>query len=280
MRNKVRFLAIAMMRSRDYGLFVDRMAALEEFADRAWSPRLVGLVEWPYINREWDVRRRFDIVATHYELLARTGCTLRLVKDEQPMRLADLGFVAPGANVVVDRAPWFIREGELVLNLFEGDLRVASLAFALGGVDENRNMYVGAIQGIHSGVSTERSLATFKRLTKAFEGMRPRTLLIEILRVIAARLGATAIHTVADAHRHHRHHFFGHDRTDKFKTDYDQIWIEHGGVLEESSGFYILPVEAVRKSLAEVPSNKRAMYRRRYEILSSIETLVGQALWP
>lgn len=240
MRNKARFLFRAMLHVGDYRHFANRMVALEKFESRARSSRLVGLVEWPYINCDWDVRHRFDVVATHYEMLAVSGCALGQVEDEVPMRLADLGFVTHGASIVVDRAPWFIREGELVLNLFIEELRVASLAFALGGTDTERKIYAGAIQGIHSGVGSEESLATFKRLTKAFEGIRPRTLLIEVLRAIAVSLGADTIHAVADANRHHRHTYFGYDRTDKFKTDYDQIWVEHGGVLAAPSGFWLL----------------------------------------
>lgn len=257
---------------------VKRLGHCQSYSDGLLHPNILGLVEWPYIHNAWSVAERMGVVATHYELLDRCRTKIFRLKLNQSHQLADLGFAAEGCKLVIDRPPWFIREGELVLNIFNGDLRIASIAFVLGQDASGVKLILGAIQGIHSGVPREDSLSIYKTLTKTFEGMRPRSLLIDTLRIIARHVGAESICAVADLHRHHRHRYFGAREQSKLGTGYDEIWLDHGGVLDSSSGFYLLPIEAQRKELAEIPSKKRAMYRRRYEILQHIEHAVLQSL--
>lgn len=273
------FLILSVMKSwQELRNTVERLDRCKSYGDGLLHPNILGLVEWPYIHNAWSVAERLGVVATHYELLDRCRTKIFRLKFNHSQQLADLGFVAEGCKIVIDRPSWFIREGELVLNIFNGDLRIVSIAFVLGQDTSGVKLILGAIQGIHSGVSREDSLLMFKTLTKTFEGMRPRSLLIFILRVIARYVGAERICAVADLHRHHRHRYFGAIEQTKMGTDYDEIWLDHGGVLDMSLGFYQLPMEAKRKEFAEIPSHKRAMYRRRYEILQHIEHAVLQAL--
>ncbi len=261
---------------RHLGEFVERLGTLK--SEIVLSPSMLGLLEWPYLHNAWQVPDRLDAVATHYELLQGMETCLRQVDGGRSLLLANLGFMSEGVSVVVDRAPWFIREGELVLNLFLGDLRIASIAFALGRGQVGPKIMVGAIQGIHSGVSSEESLRIYKEFTKTFEGVRPRSLLIDILRSIARHVGAVRIDAVADEHRHHRHPYFGKRAESKLGTNYNEIWLDHGGVADAASGFFHLSIYPVRKDLSEVPSKKRAMYRRRQEMLAGIERLVSHGL--
>lgn len=244
------------------------------------SPRsdVLGVTEWPYVNNAWNVGERLDRIASHYELLAsRAGRPFQL-NEHDKLRLADLSKISADCEIVIDRADWFKREGELVLNLFKNDLRVASLAFTLGLQDGSAAIFIGAIQGIHRGVAKEESLEIFKELTKELEGLRPRSLLLEILRMIGIRLQINRLLAVADENRHHRHEYFGTDHAAKLGANYNEIWIEHGGVPSTIAGFYEIPIEPHRKELTEVPAKKRAMYRRRYAILAEIEQQVAHTL--
>lgn len=271
---KIVFLSKVIRNKKLLCIFKNRIANLEHNCDIALSPNMLGLLEWPYINDTWKVEKRLDVVATHYELLETTCSSLKDVDKDSPLLIADLSFVSEGVRVLIDRAPWFIREGELVLNLFDDELRVASIAFTLGNDSSGLMIIVGAIQGIHSGIPREQSLLIFKKLTKLFQGLRPRSLLIDILRMIAITIDAERIVAVADEHRHHRHPYFGKRHKSKFCTDYNKIWVEHGGRQTGLSGFYEIPIVPTRKALSEVPSKKRAMYRRRQQIIDTIERLV------
>jgi uncharacterized protein VirK/YbjX len=239
---------------------------------------VIGVTEWPYLNNAWNVSERLDRIATHYESLASASIALMALDKRTAVRLIDLSRFSTDCEILIDRATWFRREGELVLNLFKDSLRVASMAFILGIQDGAPAILIGATQGINAGISTEKSLQIFRDLTKDFEGLRPRSLLIDILRMMANALQITRLLAIADENRHHRHRYFGPAERAKLAANYNEIWTEHGGSPSTLPGFYELPVHAPRKELADVPAKKRAMYRRRYAMLTEIEAEIAATI--
>lgn len=239
---------------------------------------VLGVTEWPYINNAWDVAERLDRIAGHYEFIASKSRPLLCLEPCDAMRIVDLSNISSNCQIVIDRAPWFKREGELVLNLFKKDLRVASLAFAFGAQDRVPVIFIGGIQGIHKGVSKEESLEIFKDLTKEFEGLRPRSLLMEILKMIGNCLHVKRLLAIADENRHHHHRYFGTTHAASLSANYNEIWLEHEGTPSSVPGFYEIPIQAHRKEVTEIPAKKRAMYRRRYTILADIEQAVANKL--
>ncbi|AYG45650.1 DUF535 domain-containing protein [Pseudomonas sp. Leaf58] len=230
----------------------------------------IGLAQWPYISKSWAAQTRFDALASHYEVVAECCQPLLLLGRDDSLPLADLTQYSPNCTLVLDRAFWFMREGELVLNLFQGELRVASLAFTLSRSEEGLCMFIGAVQGIHKGVDSETSLNIYRVLTKDFEGLRPRSLLIEVLRHIAHGLGVTKLYAIGDGYRHHRHPYFGKDKSQELLANYDVIWQEHGATASERKDFFSIPLVVARPPLDQIAAKKRAMYRRRYELLDSL----------
>mgnify|MGYP001766041146 CR=1 FL=1 len=51
--------------------------------------------------------------------------------------------------------------------------------------------------------------------------------------------------------------------------DYDAFWRDYGGQ-PDGQGFYELPVAAPRREATEIPSHKRAQYRRRYQFMDEM----------
>jgi uncharacterized protein VirK/YbjX len=230
------------------------------------EPCMLGLVEWPYIHNAWSVQQRVQTILGHYKLL-HAELSFLDVSDGQAKAILDLGQYSENACIVLDRAKWFAREGEVVISLFKGAQRVKSIAFSLGLLNGELVMYVGAIQGIHT---DDNSLGLFKSLTKEFEGLRPRSLVIEMLRNIAKKIGAKKIWAISDEHRHHRHPYFADTHKNTLKSQYDLIWLDHEGT-SLGNGFFEIPVAKHRKDIEEVSSNKRSMYRRRYAMLDKME---------
>jgi uncharacterized protein VirK/YbjX len=258
--------------------FAARLAQADPTGTITAGPDMIAVTEWPYLNNAWTVEDRLDRIARHYELLVSSSPKLLVVDKGNPLDLFDLSKYSNKCKIVIDQAPWFKREGELVLNLFREDLRVASIAFIFGVHEGAPSIFIGAIQGIHSGVSSEQSLLIYKNLTKDFEGLRPRSLLLDILRTLGITVGMTRLFAISDENRHHRHKYFGAAGLSKLATTYDQIWIEHGGVPSSVPGFFEIPLHAVRRTPDEIPSKKRSMYKRRYEILDEIEKEVASRI--
>jgi uncharacterized protein VirK/YbjX len=229
----------------------------------AKRPETVGAVLWPYQCAGWDAETRLRQIYQHCAEVDRLGAPIDFDVDGQIL-LISLEDVREGLLVVVDQAHWFLREGQLVINLFSKDVRLFSLAFSLGRHEGEFTAFVGAVQGRDlEGIADE-----YRELTKAAHGMRPRDLLFELFRFLCAILSVEKILAVADEHRHHRSDYFGaHEKV--FSKDYNEMWLDRGG-RRASPMFFALPLSASRRELDEISSKKRAMYRRRYELLDSI----------
>ncbi|ANC81883.1 VirK/YbjX family protein [Pseudomonas plecoglossicida] len=259
--------------------FLQRMtAALGPHGLQRLGVDCIGVVQWPYISRCWEAPQRLEVVASHFEQVAGQFPALLLLGRDENLKLCDLSSHSPGCCLVLDRPIWFKREGELVLNLFQADLRVASLAFTLGRSQGETSLFIGAVQGIHKGIDSETSLAIYRDLTKDFEGLRPRSLLLEALKCLGRTLGVTQLYAVSDACRHHRHPYFGSDKGQDLAANYDVIWQEHGATASDREDFFTLPLAPAQRAEADIPAKKRAMYRRRQALLDDVFTRLQAAL--
>ncbi|MHC8400569.1 DUF535 family protein [Pseudomonas sp. MDT1-17] len=279
LNNKFKMLVLVVKNWSELKLFFWRMSnALGKTGVEKLGGDCVGVVHWPYISRSWSSQNKLSVLASHYEVVAKSCPELLLLGRNDRLMLSDLSAFAAGCSLVLDRPVWFMREGELVLNLFQGDLRIASIAFTLCRTDTELCIFIGAVQGIHKGVESDRSLSIYRDLTKDFEGLRPRSFLIEVIKYIAVNIGVGKIYAVGDGYRHHRHPYFGAEKAKELAANYDLIWLEHGATASEREDFFEIPMVPSKKALDSIPSKKRAMYRRRYELLDDTFTKIDSVL--
>jgi uncharacterized protein VirK/YbjX len=229
-------------------------------------PETVGAIVWPYQCHTWVPKARLDRIREHYSVIDSLSPRIDFPMDGA-LKLLDLGNVYESLHVVLDQPIWFMREGQLVINLFIDNVRIFSLAFSFARESGEVVAYVGAMQGRN----IEGLLDKYREITKAMHGMRPRDFLFELFRAFCRALGVSKIYAVSDASRHHRSAYFGSKAKDgELTLNYDEIWLERGGVLQNSD-FYVFNVDQQIKNLEEVPSKKRSMYRKRYEFLETTE---------
>ncbi|WP_397449711.1 DUF535 family protein [Pseudomonas sp. NA-150] len=279
LNNKFKLMTLIAREWSGLKLFLSRLSnALGKSNFEALGVDCIGVVQWPYISKSWNSEDRFGVLASHYEVVAACWPQLLLLGRDESRVLSDLSKYSSGCSLVLDRPTWFMREGELVLNVFRGDLRVASIAFSLSRTEGELCIFIGAVQGIHKGVDSETSLNTYRDLTKDFEGLRPRSFLIEVIKCIARAVGVSSIYAVGDGYRHHRHPYFGAEKANDLAANYDVIWLEHGATQSEREDFFAIPTASSRKSPDDISSKKRAMYRRRHELLDEVFAQVEAAL--
>lgn len=234
-------------------------------------PEIVGVVLWPYICHSWCARTRLNQIESHYKAIASINPQFD-ISVQQSWQVLNLEENMAGLRVVIDQPKWFMREGLLVINLFIAETRIYSLAFSFSYESGRLVAYIGAIQG----VDTEGILEEYKNLTKALHGMRPRDFLLEAFRTLCRCAGVHRIYAVDDAKRQHRGEYYRGQAKSLF-CDYNSIWMDRGGVRHDED-FFLLSVHTPVKSLEEIPSKKRAMFRRRYEFLQSIEERMQEIL--
>jgi uncharacterized protein VirK/YbjX len=184
-------------------------------------------------------------------------------------REVDLGIVFeefPELHFVMVKEFWFRAEGEIALKLYLNKEYMYAIAFTLGKEEERLVAWVGAIQGSKG----ESRLDTFRDMTKRLHGIRPRDLMVEVLRMISRELAVTDIYAISNAQRHHAHPYFGKAGIEKVKSfNYDEVWIEHQGQLLDN-GFYSIPVTIPRRKREDIPARKRTTYQRRYQLLDRL----------
>ncbi|TPG75385.1 DUF535 family protein [Pseudomonas arsenicoxydans] len=279
LNNKFKLLVLVGKNWSALNTFLSRMSnALGKTGVEKLGEDCVGVVHWPYISSNWSSQDRLGVLASHYEVVSKSCPKLLLFGRNESLVLGDLSEYSAGCSLVLDRPVWFMREGELVLNLFQGDLRIASIAFTLCRTEVELCIFIGAVQGIHKGIESDKSLDIYRELTKDFEGLRPRSFLIEAIKHVAKIVGVEKIYAIGDGYRHHRHPYFGAKKALELVANYDVIWLEHGAIPSASEDFFEIPMALARKALDDIPSKKRAMYRRRYEFLDDVFSKIDRVL--
>jgi uncharacterized protein VirK/YbjX len=227
-------------------------------------PLMSGAIYWPYINHTWPMQRKLAAIDQHFRMLGGSAKIIAHATFEE-VELARLEEQYAGLRLVLDKAMWFLREGEIVLNLFVNDQRFYSIAFTLG-VDAGQPLIlVGALQGSN----VDAAQGVYRDITHALHGMRPRDFLMVALKLLCKELGIHRIWAVSSDNRQHNSPYFGGGHKEKVLVAYNEVWQEHGGT-ELENGFFEIPAIVSYKDMNEIPSRKRATYRRRYEMLDKL----------
>jgi uncharacterized protein VirK/YbjX len=233
----------------------------------ALRPSLITCVIRPYVNSDWQPEDRLEKINEHYRMLSGALGILRFVSDS--IALADAG---EGVQIRLDRPVTHEHEGELTISLFRGDLRLYSLMFTLGRIGLDRVAYAGGLQGLNSSLN---ATVIYRSLTHRMHGLRPRDLLITAFRTLCCCLGVVRILAISDRKRVCTNPYFL--SSTKVFSSYDSAWIESGGVAVDDAFFELSP-HVVRRTAMEIPSRKRAQYRRRYAMLNSVAQQIGAAV--
>ena len=68
-----------------------------------------------------------------------------------------------------------------------------------------------------------------------------------------------------------------HVRSDrKLKTNFEDFWLEAGGQMTGDKRFCELPLVEPRKSMDEVKTHKRNLYRKRFEFLDEVDRVIEE----
>ena len=133
------------------------------------------------------------------------------------------------------------------------------------------SLWIGAMQGPNMADARE----VVKRVTKHCHTYRTKNLILYMTQALARGLGLKHIYAV----NNYGYYANNHVRVDrKLKTDFSEFWAEAGGRSTEDKRFDELPLVEARKTMEEVPTRKRAVYRRRFALLDQIDEAVAARL--
>jgi len=233
----------------------------------ALHPEILEKPITPYIFASSTASKRAAMVEEHYRLVSTLFPDL--IKPIYLDNGITLGhYPANDMSIRVGHHNTFRREGEMDISIINerGD-RLYSCAFSLTGTTRQMELIIGSVQGPEP--SLENAQELIKSMTKEAFGLRPKSLVVQLVLALAKHIGVSRVLAVKkDAHVLQAKRF-SKDHRAKLHADYDELWAEFDAKDEDDNFVELGPLK--RKSLEEIASQKRSMYRRRYEWLDNLE---------
>ncbi|MBQ3434652.1 MAG: DUF535 domain-containing protein [Selenomonadaceae bacterium] len=152
-----------------------------------------------------------------------------------------------------------------------GEVPVYQILFWIARKDDAWAMWIGAMRGPN--VDDAKELV--KRITKRCHAYRTKNLILYAAQSVARSLGVQKIFAVMNEGYYANNHV---RRDRKLKTSFSDFWTEAGGVPTDDARFYELPLTETRKTVEEIPSHKRAQYRRRFALLDELDAAIDNTL--
>ena len=219
---------------------------------------------------------RVQIVRQHYELLEK------LLQEKYFLQISGANWQPYNIwESTYEDQPWLAqlvfeagqrKEGLLSLELNLGQNHVYQIMFWLGYNQAGEAaLWIGAMQG----PNMENARDVVKKMTKACHGYRTKNLILYMLQAVARNLGLKKIYAVSN----YGYYANNHVRADrKLKTNFGDFWLEAGGRETEDARFYELPLVEPRKTMEEVATRKRAVYRRRFAFLDEVDSEIAKSV--
>lgn len=133
------------------------------------------------------------------------------------------------------------------------------------------SMFIGAMQG----PNVDDAKELIKIITKKCHAYRTKNLILYAAQSFARAIGLKKIFAVTNDGYYANNHI---RRDRKLKTSFGDFWAECGGKLTSDKRFFELPLIETRKTFEEIPVRKRAVYRRRFELLDEIDAAVDEKI--
>lgn len=237
-------------------------------------PRFLYKVYRPYNSHALDAGQRLAAIRAHYEFIFRRGLGQVATRASlAPLVLAEAqGRSGLPYRVELRTLTQFDREGEMVLQLVQDSKTLYTVAFTIAARDGGRapDIAIGCIQG----GKTEDAREAIRSATRELHGLRPKQLMICLVRQLAHAYGCARVLLVSNRNRV----VYKAIRNGRVLADYDQLW-EELGARKRSDGDYELDCAALAApDMDAIPSKKRAEARRRFETLMQLADGVCKGL--
>lgn len=219
-----------------------------------------------YCDQRFDVNQRLQALQQNMLMTEKVfNPTLlnQLLIENQQICLVEL---SPELDLYLSVNHIDPYEGFLALNI--QDKKGQHIYDASFTLLEPNKLLVASIQGPNS----DNAQDLIKQATKQLQGARPMFLLVDAFRLVAQALG---LELIGIAHKNQAKYRWN-DRS-KLLFNYDQFWQENRAELN-GEGYWQLPLHIERKSLEDVPSKKRSMYRKRFEMYDQMAQQIEQHL--
>ena len=212
-----------------------------------------------FLDKRFNAEKRLEIVCDNLTFLPQ-----KLAQYHLPplwVKPINFGEVIPDFEIRLNINEYQAMEGFWALELRQKSSRQVVYLLTFGKIAQS--LLIGVIQG----ANTENAKDLVKYLTKQCHGLRPAYLLIEVMKLLADTLGYSLL---GIPHKYQNKSRFIQSK--RYTVNYDTLFKESGGLRQE---YWQLPL-TLDKDLTDVPSKKRSMYRKRFEMLEKLADVIHQ----
>lgn len=216
-----------------------------------------------FIDRLLKSQERLELIQYNLSFISKLPHALfeRLLKQEEIILFKREKFE------IVLKINGTFEEGFFALEIKTERIRIYGTSFCFIPEKANTALLIASLQGLSQG---EKIKEMIRLVTKQCFGLRPQILLVELMRLVLQYKGYSALLGIPQILQV-RYAPFGNKKG--YFVDYDAIWEECGGVKQ---GRYFDLTQEKRKSLEEIPSQKRSMYKKRFAFLEELELSLNQ----
>lgn len=165
------------------------------------------------------------------------------------------------------------KEGELSLQLENSEHVLAQMTFSILRIEGKMSLFVGGIQG----ADPQTPHSVIQGATRDCYSLFPKRLLLEGLLNLASGLNLAQVVSVSNETHIYKHWRYRSKKRHVFLSDYNAFLFAHGGQ-QRPDGNIALPLSLPRKAEQDIPSRKRAEYRRRYALFDEIACQINDVL--
>jgi uncharacterized protein VirK/YbjX len=227
-------------------------------------PRFLYKVYRPYISQALHADDRLAAIQAHYQFIFRRGIGQLVARASLgPVVLASCeGKSGLPYEIQLRTVNMFDREGELVLQLVQADKVIYTVAFTVAPRAGRSAISIGCVQG----GKLDDARESIRLATRDLHGMRPKQLMVSLVRQLGVEYGCERLHLVSNRNRV----IYKAIKHGRVLADYDLLWEELGAVRNVSGDYELDCTPMAAPDLESIPSKKRSEARKRYELMCSL----------
>jgi len=221
-----------------------------------------------YLDRRWSQKMRFAQCATDLQVAQTKFGVANAQQLVQGHRIRLSEQTCYAVDLELNRVSF--HEGFWALSL--KDLQDKPLFNMSFGFLSPNTVLIASVQGVRGDAAC--NLEAIQAITKQNHGLRPPHLLLNIFQMACADWSITEIRGIDPAHQVKKRRNIGKQG---FSFDYREFWTELGAT-QLVDDDWLLPSQPQRRAVEDIPSRKRALYRKRYAWLDDVAAGVAKSL--
>ena len=230
----------------------------------ASCPRLILKIYRPYLSNTMTCKQRLGLLMAHYHFVFMNGLGPIVTQAARGAVVLARFSGKSGAEYQIQlRAiDIFEREGDLILQLTCGGQLIYSVVFSFFQGEQAPVVGIGCMQGPRG----EGGLELIREATRDLHGLRPKNLLVRLVRQLGHDFGCRKLILVGNRNRTVR----SATRQGKVHADYDSVWQEMGARARANGDFELASENLPAPVMEDIPSKKRSEVRKRHAMLETL----------